>query len=183
MLANQDLAPRVVSIKSLSKIKESLTLEGEIDGHMKTITLNTGTAVSLIKRRPSNPGRIQPLLKNTILRTVTWDSAPVHEEADINITLGCKIINHRTMVADIEDDFIFGMNVIKQYSFSFDPIMNTVKFGNEEFVLSNKNSFRSVNMLLKIQATTEEIVYGKLETLGAVLALYNKYLDVTLYHL
>jgi hypothetical protein len=44
MLANQDQAPRIVFIKSLSKIQESLTLEGEINGHVKTITLETGAA-------------------------------------------------------------------------------------------------------------------------------------------
>ena len=48
-----------------------------------------------------------------MLHTVTVDSAPVHGETDINITLGSTKINHRTMIADIEEDFILGMDVIK----------------------------------------------------------------------
>ena len=119
MLANQDQAPKVVSIKSLSKIQESLTLEGKIDGHMKIITLDIGATVFPIKRSLIYPGRIRPLSKNTILRTVTGDSAPVHGETYINITLGSIKINHRTMIADIEDDFILGMNVIKQAAWFF----------------------------------------------------------------
>ena len=49
------------------------------------------------------------------------------------------------MVADTEDDFILGMEVIKQHGF-FSILKNTVIFGKEEFVLSNKNSFRPVNI-------------------------------------
>ena len=51
------------------------------------------------------------------------------------------------MVADLEEDFILGMDVSNQHGFLFGPVMNTVKFRNEEFILSNKNSFWPGNIL------------------------------------
>ena len=71
-----------------------------------------------------------------MLRTVTWDPAPVHGEADIKITLGSIKINHRRMVADIEDDFILGMDALKQHGFT-STLQSNGKYSNGPKIFKN----------------------------------------------
>nr|WP_253310135.1 reverse transcriptase domain-containing protein [Rickettsia endosymbiont of Ceutorhynchus assimilis] len=135
---------------------------------MKTITFDTGAEVSIIKRTLVKSRAIQPLTRNLSLRTVTGESAAVQGEAMVELTFGSTTFRHRTLVADIEDDFILGMDLIGQHGFSFDPSMNILKFGNEEIVLTTQEESDAVKILattpVRIPGSTEKIICGKLET-------------------
>ena len=48
------------------------------------------------------------------LKTVTGESTPIMGEAEVGICIGQLKIKHRTLVANIEDDFILGVDLISR---------------------------------------------------------------------
>lgn len=109
---------------------------------------------------------IVPLSKQVILRTVTGEEAPVAGEAKIRLSLGRLNLWHKVLVADIEDQFILGMDLIRQHGFAFDNELNILRFGNEEFVLSTNDAYpvkvRAAETVI-IPGSMEMIIKGKLE--------------------
>ncbi|UYV64719.1 K02A2.6-like [Cordylochernes scorpioides] len=73
-----------------------------------------------------------------MLRTVTGDTAPIEGELDVDIRLGGTRFDHRVLVADIEDEFILGMDIIREHGFTFDPTQGILRLGDESFVLSTE---------------------------------------------
>ena len=167
MLACEEQSPRIVSIKSLGKTAESLTIQGEVNGRPITITVDTGAAVSLMRSNVVHGLKIRPLTRRIVLRTVTGDSADVKGETEVQIQLGRLKLRHKVLVADIEDEFILGMDLIRQHGFSFDNKLNVLKFGSEEFVLSQRNEDTAIRVLaadsVRISGNTEKIIFGRLE--------------------
>ncbi|UYV61797.1 K02A2.6-like, partial [Cordylochernes scorpioides] len=73
-----------------------------------------------------------------MLRTVTGDTAPIEGELDVDIRLGGTRFDHIVLVADIEDEFILGMDIIREHGFTFDPTQGILRLGDESFVLSTE---------------------------------------------
>jgi len=142
-----------------------LTIDGKINGRQVTITVDTGAAVSLVKTAVAKGFCVRPLSGNVVLRTVTGETANVQGEADIELQLGRITLRHTTLVADIEDDFILGMDLIRQHGFSVDNKLNILKFANQEFILSKNWAEKSVAgraaKTVRISGNTERIVYGR----------------------
>ena len=153
-----------------------MTIDGKINGRQVTITVDTGAAVSLVKTAVAKGFCVRPLSGNVVLRTVTGETANVQGEADIELQLGRITLRHTTLVADIEDDFILGMDLIRQHGFSFDNKLNILKFANQEFILSKNWAEKSIAVraanTVRISGNTERIVYGRLEkTSGSCVGL------------
>lgn len=167
MLTSKDEAPRILSIRSLGRSADSLVIEGSVNGTPTTFTVDTGAVVSLIRANTVDARNILPLSRRVSLRTVTGDSANVYGEMEVELRLGRMKLYHRVLVADIEDEFILGMDVIKQHGFTFDNKLNILKLGTEEFVLSNTIDEAPIKVkaakMFRISGNSEKIIFGKLE--------------------
>lgn len=165
MLTKPTPAPRTFSIRRFSRDPETLVVDGKVNGKWTTITFDTGAAVSVARSNTINCG-IRPLNGSVNLRSVTGEVSPVIGQADIELQLGSSCIHHKVLVADIEDDFILGMDLIRQHGFAFDHNLNILKFGNEEFVLSHPR-YRPVKILatetVRVPGNSENIIVGRLE--------------------
>jgi len=146
----------------------SLNVDGKVDAMNVTFTLDTGATVSFIRSNLVNKSQIKPLRKSILLRTVTGELAKVLREITVKICLGRITFNHTVPVADIEDKFILGMDLIRQHGFSFDHEQNILRFGGERFILSTNHRYESpINVLasqtVKISGNSEQMIIGQLE--------------------
>lgn len=139
-------------------------------------TVDTGAVISLV-RRDIVHGVIQPSSEKILLRTVTGDAAPVLGECDVKMELGKLKFKHRVLVANIEDDFIMGMDLISQHGLTFDPTQRLLKLGSQSFVLStNRENPTHVRLFAcettPIKGNTEQLVSAVIETdLGSCVGL------------
>src|SRR3978361_1159279 len=159
--------PRILPIRNFSRTDDSLTIEGKVDDQKITITFDTGATRTIVRSGVVKGKRIEPLSQNLQLRTVTGETAAVMGEVKVNLQLGSFRLEPRILVADIEDEFILGMDLIRQYGLSFDSQLNTLRFGNEEFVLSRGTEepiirIRAVKTI-RVPSCTEKIILGRLE--------------------
>mgnify|MGYP005983768309 FL=1 len=70
------------------------------------------------------------------LKTVTGHSTPIMAEAEVEIYIGHLKIRHRALMANTEDDFILGMDLISRHGFTVDPVEKVLRLGNEDFILN-----------------------------------------------
>ncbi|UYV63768.1 K02A2.6-like [Cordylochernes scorpioides] len=69
---------------------------------------------------------------------VTGDTSPILGGLDVEICLGGIRFNHRVLVAEIDDEFILGMDILRRQDFTFDPTQAVLTLGSESFVLSKE---------------------------------------------
>ena len=127
---------RTLSTSEFGRRNNRLTIEGSVDRKKTVITFDTGSARSIIRSSVAEGRRIKPLSQNLVLRTVTGETAAVLGEVEVELQLGSLRLFPRVLVADIEDEFILGMDLIWRYGLAFDSRRNTLRFGSEKFVLS-----------------------------------------------
>ncbi|UYV74060.1 K02A2.6-like [Cordylochernes scorpioides] len=100
-------------------------------------TVDTGAMVSLIKKDVMRSAPT-PLRRGMMLKTVTGDTSPILGGLDVEICLGGIRFNHRVLVAEIDDEFILGIDILRRQDFTFDPTQGVLTLGSESFVLSKE---------------------------------------------
>lgn len=172
----ENKAPKIVTIKQLQRGIDSLTLDARLNGRAAQVTVDTGAVLSLVRRNMVQ-GRIEPSSEKILLKTVTGDTAPALGESVVDMEIGKLKFKHRVLVADIEDDFIMGMDLISQHGLAFDPAQSLLKLGSETFVLSvNRENPAHVRLFAcettTIKGNTEQLVNAAMETdLGSCVGL------------
>ncbi|UYV62799.1 K02A2.6-like [Cordylochernes scorpioides] len=136
-LAGVDAVPKIVSIQRMRRAWDTLMIEIIVNSKKIKATVDTGAMVSLIRKDALRTAP-RPLHRKMMLRTVTGDTAPIEGELDVDIRLGGTRFDHRVLVADIEDEFILGMDIIREHGFTFDPTQGILRLGDESFVLSTE---------------------------------------------
>ena len=162
MLTKRDQGPRIIYIRQLRRSNDSLMIEGVVNGKKLTCTVDTGAAVSLIRGDLLPTSMIQLTSPNVKLKTVTGENASVLGEAEIVLHLGRLQLPHKVYVANIEDEFILGMDVIKQHGLTYNKDLQILRLGNEElFLTSSENSVTSVRLI----ATENVYIPGNMEVI------------------
>ncbi|UYV63913.1 K02A2.6-like [Cordylochernes scorpioides] len=136
-LAGVDAVPKIVSIQRMRRAWDTLMIEIIVNSKKIKATVDTGAMVSLIRKDALRTAP-RPLHRKMMLRTVTGITAPIEGELDVDIRLGETRFDHRVLVADIEDEFILGMDIIREHGFTFDPTQGILRLGDESFVLSTE---------------------------------------------
>ncbi|UYV74279.1 K02A2.6-like [Cordylochernes scorpioides] len=136
-LAGVDTVPKIVSVQRMRRAWDTLMIEIIVNSKKIKATVDTGAMVSLIRKDALRTAP-RPLHRKMMLRTVTGDTAPIEGELDVDIRLGGTRFDHRVLVADIEDEFILGMDIIREHGFTFDPTQGILRLGDESFVLSTE---------------------------------------------
>jgi hypothetical protein len=107
------------------------------------------------------------------LQTASVETIPVLKEALVELTLGLRTLRIWVFVAEITDEFILGLDVLRAYNASVDVGRHLLRLGQEEITLwrpgAQPNSSRlSLVGAEVIPARYERVVMARLEaTLGA----------------
>ena len=91
----------------------SLTVSGSIDGKECVITVDTGSNISI---RPDLLRGESSQLKDSWLRTVTGERAPIHGKSTVQLVIGGMQMSHEMLIADISDGCIIGLDFLESYS-------------------------------------------------------------------
>ncbi|UYV84336.1 K02A2.6-like [Cordylochernes scorpioides] len=127
----------IVSILEIKRTYDTLMIEIFVNSIRMKATVDTGAMVSLIKKDVIRSAPT-PLRRGMMLKTVTGDSSPILGGLDVEICLGGIRFNHRVLVAEIDDEFILGMDILRRQDFTFDPTQGVLTLGSESFVLSKE---------------------------------------------
>ncbi|KAJ8912329.1 hypothetical protein NQ315_005934, partial [Exocentrus adspersus] len=117
---------------------------------------------------PSTPVQPGQCLR-PILETAKGDEITVYGNATINLGLGNTVLPMEVIVADIVDEFILGLDIMKQFNFiSVDFEKRLLKVGNEEIIFSTSMEKNNRIKLImdedvRISRNTEAIVTAHLE--------------------
>ncbi|KAL3265646.1 hypothetical protein HHI36_009851 [Cryptolaemus montrouzieri] len=79
------------------------------------------------------------------LRTAIGQEIPTHGIMRVNLEIGSRVFRHEVIAADITEEVILGMDVIKRYGFNLDLKKDVLRTDNEEIPFSD-----TVNDVLKI---------------------------------
>ncbi|KAL3279377.1 hypothetical protein HHI36_016887 [Cryptolaemus montrouzieri] len=71
------------------------------------------------------------------LRTATGQEIPTHGIMRVNIEIGSRVFRHEVIAADITEEVILGMDVIKRYGFNLDLKKDVLRIDNEEIPFSD----------------------------------------------
>ncbi|KAJ8962236.1 hypothetical protein NQ318_018208 [Aromia moschata] len=92
--------------------ERSLIVHGYLDDKWCSFVIDTG-ATRTILRPDILPKSLKELSRHVKLETATGELIPVHGELNVKIQLGSKIMHHRVLTADIRDDCILGLDILK----------------------------------------------------------------------
>lgn len=105
----------------LSHKGDSLTVNGDIDGVICPMFVDTGVNVTVV--RPDVLSKMTlSRLQGTIslLKTATGETANVLGKLWLGIKIGGTEVSHETLVADISDKFILGVDVLMAHGCTVD---------------------------------------------------------------
>lgn len=128
-------------ISRLHRNCDSLTLPGKVNGERCSLLLDTGAAVSVASRRLVKLPLQESLAS---LKTANGNSITVYGRVSLEIELGSWKAHREVLVADILDDFIVGLDLMKQLGMIVDLRKKTVRLGNVDIVpgANREPSFR-----------------------------------------
>lgn len=88
----------------------------------------------------------------TYLRTATGETASTFGEIVVNFKLGSQNFSHQVLVANISDDVILGMDIMKEYGFSLDLKEGLLRVRNEDLVFHCRSE-ATVRVILEKEET------------------------------
>ncbi|KAK9709155.1 hypothetical protein QE152_g26784 [Popillia japonica] len=128
-------------VHNLTDARDSIFVHGHIDGRQCTMLLDTGA-------------------------TKTAVSAVIHGEVQMSITIGRTRIEHRVLVADIEEEFILGVDVMQPHNFNLDLENGVIRVGSDKIVLQYQKDMACCLVLAEdttVASRTERIVFARLD--------------------
>ena len=100
------------------------TIPGKIYQNPTAITFDTGAEVSIVRKGLVRAEEVETIPESIRLKIVTGESTSIMLR-----------VRHRALVV-IEDDFIFGMDLVRRHRLTSDPVREVLRLGNEEFKLN-----------------------------------------------
>ena len=81
---------------------------------------------------------IKTISETMRLKTVTGESTPIMGETSVEIYIGQLRKRHRVFVAGMDDDFVFGMDLISHHRLTVVSVKELLRVENEEFKLNQR---------------------------------------------
>ena len=137
------------------------------------MTIDTGASVTIVRpdivagRPERKPSRAY------VLQTASGETLPMLREALVELTLGQRALSIWVFVAEVTDEFILGLDVLRAYDASVDLGRHLLRLGQEEVTLWRPGAQpKSARLSLVgdevIPARCERVVVARLEApLGA----------------
>ncbi|KAK9712519.1 Zinc knuckle [Popillia japonica] len=149
-------------VTSVQYRSDSIFVHGHTDGKQCMMLLDTGATKTIA--RPDIVNKKKPMTKNNLLlRIATGESAVIHGEVQMSITIGRTRIEHRVLVADIEEEFILGVDGMRPHGFNLDLENGVIRVGSDEIVLQYQKDIGCCLVLAEettVPSRTEIIVFA-----------------------
>jgi hypothetical protein len=128
-------SPHYALIDITEKTDTSLVTQGWVGDKPCRVTVDTGAYVTGARpdiaagwpERQPNPG--------STLQTVSGGSLPILKEVLLTLTLGRRPLSMWVFVANITDELILGLNILRAYNASVDIGCQTLRLADEEVSL------------------------------------------------
>ncbi|UYV82442.1 K02A2.6-like, partial [Cordylochernes scorpioides] len=158
----------------LRNTENGLLLRGFINGRSCDLVIDTGANVTLVRTdvfQNLYPKPVEVRMKPISLQTATGERAKVHHCVLLSIQIGSKIFQHKGYVADIMDECIIGLDVLRQFGLSIDIGRNLLRTSDEDIPLLTSqqlHNFQSCRVLAleetQVPPRSECVIKGQLET-------------------
>ncbi|KAK9747283.1 Zinc knuckle [Popillia japonica] len=96
----------------------------------------------------------------------TGESAAIHGEVQMSLTIGRTRIEHWVLVADIEEEVMLGVDVMRPHGFNLDLENGVIRVGSDEIVLQYHKDMACCLVLAEettVPSRAERIVFARLE--------------------
>ncbi|UYV82560.1 K02A2.6-like, partial [Cordylochernes scorpioides] len=163
-----------IQVSSLRNTENGLLLRGFINGRSCDMVIDTGANVTLVRTdvfQNLYPKPAEVRMKPISLQTATGERAKVHHCVLLSIQIGSKIFQHKGYVADIMDECIIGLDVLRQFGLSIDIGRNLLRTSDEDIPLLTSqqlHNFQACRVLAledtQVPPRSECVIKGQLET-------------------
>lgn len=144
----------------------SVYLDGSVNGKVWSFLVDTG-ATRTIVRPDVIEGNVNLIPVEVNLRTATGETLPTDGETTVRLGIGKKVLDHRVLVANIEDEVIMGIDLLCKFGVEMDMKRGVVKVGNEELPIESPKESLLARVILmeeiKIPGRSETIVIAEVE--------------------
>jgi len=120
--------PSVIKVARLQQNNTGLVVNGEVCGRNCQMVVDTGSGFTIVKHC-----RISDTGTKFILETAGGDTIPVLGIHGAKIKYGQHEFNHLVLVANITDDVLMGLDLVKQHKFYLDLENSLIKVNRDEF--------------------------------------------------
>lgn len=103
------------------------------------------------------------MIQKILLPTITGETSEALSKVEVEAELSRLGIRHELYVADIDDDFIMGMDRVGKYGLVYDPKLRIIKYGNEHFVFATPEGevIKYAYETTRIKGSSKQIVNGE----------------------
>ena len=133
-------APELIHVGgTICGAEDALTVRGDVQGYPCRIVVDTGSNVTIV--RPDVLERhgtaLPPCIRPTssLLSTATGETVPVRGKGPLRIRVGGVAITQDTLVADIKDECIVGLDFMLANNYVVEVANGTLRIGEEEVPL------------------------------------------------
>ncbi|KAJ8979132.1 hypothetical protein NQ317_016750 [Molorchus minor] len=132
----------------LSKIKvsrlrndgTSLVVYGKVCGRDCQMVIDTGSYHTIVKPNILAHCKMKPTTNNFILETAGGETLPVIGVHEAEFQLGRTVFRHQVFVANITDDVLMGLELMKKHGFQLNLQERSIKTGQDEIIISMPRS-------------------------------------------
>ena len=151
----------------LSHKGDSLTVNGNIDDVICPMVVDTGAHVTVVRPDALNKSALSRLQGTmSVLKTATGDTANVAGKLWLGIKIRGREVSHETLVADLSDKFILGLDFLMAHGCTVDTGDGSLRIGVEEVPL-HKRSARQLTRCYRLTAAEDTLISPYSETLVA----------------
>ncbi|UYV70790.1 K02A2.6-like [Cordylochernes scorpioides] len=148
-----DASGKIIRVSSLQGGSNELATEGLVNGLPCRMVIDSGTNVTLLRvdlaQRMESISRRIPVSNELVLQTATGEQAKVYGQVVLKFQIGNNLFSHLGYLADIKDDCLIGLDVLRKFGFSIDFQENVLKIAGEEIPLVCSRS-SATNKVLKV---------------------------------
>jgi predicted aspartyl protease len=120
-VSESSITPPRFALKVLAKwAKGSLTADGWIQEKPCRVTIDTGASVTIARPDIVEGLPEKELSRPYVLQTASGETIPVVKEARVELTIGRRTLRSWVFIAYITDDFILGLDILRDYDSSVD---------------------------------------------------------------
>ncbi|UYV84144.1 K02A2.6-like, partial [Cordylochernes scorpioides] len=140
-------------VSSLQGGSNELATEGLVNGLPCRMVIDSGANVTLLRvdlaQRMESISRRISVSNELVLQTATGEQAKVYGQVVLKFQIGNNLFSHLGYLADIKDDCLIGLDVLRKFGFSIDFQENVLKIAGEEIPLVCSRS-SATNKVLKV---------------------------------
>ncbi|UYV77521.1 K02A2.6-like, partial [Cordylochernes scorpioides] len=148
-----DASGKIIRVSSLQGGSNELATEGLVNGLPCRMVIDSGANVTLLRvdlaQRMESISRRIPASNELVLQTATGEQAKVYGQVVLKFQIGNNLFSHLGYLADIKDDCLIGLDVLRKFGFSIDFQENVLKIAGEEIPLVCSRS-SATNKVLKV---------------------------------